>query len=410
MSYSQELGTEDSFKSLITRSATTTQNFEGFYPFNSERLRFFINDNRAFANYNNVAELEDSGKTHTMKPGQGDKVRIEATESLTYISRKTARTGLEFGTNRSLQGGDVIRAGMFTNQNGWYLEQRGSDHADNELDIIVLDDGDATVIEEDVSLGNPTTELHEYVVIWDKSSEQKLVQGPDLKSPEVVTNVPLSQQPGNYNVPLRLETDAASAGLEMDVGSMSQEYIGGRESTSRVKGQSISVNVPSGNDNTWVPVYAMKIQPVFGAVNASIQGTTIEGYGNSAKTRLTFRSVHPSKTDASSFTPQSFHPNGNSIMEDTTTVTTVPDVDGNEVDPTSVGSSYTPGGHTLTLSTITPSLSAGSGGSSKGSFVSDEFSGENQVLGSDILVAFVRSADTSNSPELVFDYGIRERW
>lgn len=410
MSYSQELGTEDSFKNLITRSATTTQNIEGFHPFNSERLRFFINDTRAFANYNNVAELEDSGKVHTMKPGQGDETRIEATESLTYISRKTVRTGLEFGINRSLQSGDVIRAGMFTDQNGWYLEQRGSDHSDNELDIIVLDGGDTTTIEENVTLGNSTTELHEYLVVWDKSSEQKLVQGPDLKSPDVITNIPLSQQPGNYNVPLRFEADAASSGLEMDVGSMSQEYIGGQESTNRVKGQSISVNMPTGNDNVWVPVYAMRIQPVFGTVNASIQGTTIEGYGNSAKTRLTFRSIHPSKTNASSFTPQSYHPNGNSIMEDTKSITTVPDVDGNEVDPTNVGTSYTPGGHTLTLSTITPSLSAGGDGSSKGSFVGDEFSGENQILASDILVAFARSEDTSNSPELVFDYGIRERW
>ncbi len=409
MSYNQPLGFEEAFGKLIADTTYSELDVPSHYDFSPERLRLFVNGNRAFVQYEeNISQFSDASDSYDLVPESGDFVGIETVRAATYQVGYVIQTSISFGLSQSLKSGDVIRWGPFRDgEDGWFYEQRGADHTDKQVDIKQLRDGTETTLKSEVSLPRSTTNFLRYVCRWNwyNVGNQEWFQtytedGEQINEPLTETSFDSGRGPANANLPIRFDVQASNttSNLKCNVGSFSHILLGNTELLSRQKAEEKVITVPEEVD-TWHPIYAVRIQPGSNP-NVSLAKLSVLNYSNDARIQVLAISVHASKTDASDFSTPELQSSQNSIIQVTENVSTIPNSSGTEVDP---NLTTEPGGFQVGYSSLAPVGNNFQQGAS-----SSEFNVKRPIYDSDVIVFCARTS--VGTGELIFSYNTDQLW
>lgn len=349
---------EDTFDEPTVKNWNNDLDIPSHYSFSPERLRLFRNGSRQFVQYNSISQFNDSADLWQLQPDAGDTLKLETAESATYVVNYTTSSSVAFSLNQSLADGDRIRVGPFNDSNGWFIEQRGTDHDNTTADFKQRTAGTDETLDSDFSLQSPTTEFnrYEFEYIWYNIAAgakltESYTQNDEVKSTVVSETANSGRGPETGNLPVRYEVtaDDSTSNLQLNGGSFAVNTRGNVRELTRNKPQRVEVDLASTND-TWLPIYAIRIDSDDQTVNANLTELEILSYGNNTNVELVAAGMDPSKTDASAFSVPDYHHDSNSALESTTNISQVPDDSGTQ---TSLTSSDKFGGYTLAASQLT---------------------------------------------------------
>lgn len=402
-------GAEDSSGNVVSNTIQTQRHADSQYSFSPERLRLDVNGSRAFVQYNSISQFTDQGDSYLLSPGVGDVVGIETAESLTYKDGFDIDTSWTFGLTQQAQSGDVLKAGPFVSgEDGWFIEHRGSDHTNSQVDIIELRNGTRNVLAADVNLVQPLTDFFRYSCVWGTIANlgaQEWTQsftddGEQINNIFANTSNDTGRGPVSLNLPVRVEIEAANSGFSVEVGPMGHKVNGDPgNKIRRIKPQQISTTIPR-NDNTWIPTYAVRIDPNNDNVNVQLSNFEAVSYKKEVPIEMLVISVDPSKTDASGFSEPEYQDDANSVIQDTTSVSTIPNDAGTVVTPTSTTD---PGGITKAYSSRQKTDKSSTGAQ----FIGDQ-DVKQPIFDSDVLVFLARTPDADGL--IRFFYSTIQDW
>jgi hypothetical protein len=403
------LDSTDAFGKLVADATENELDIATQYDFSPERGRLFRNGSRAFPHYNTVSQFSDDADVWTLQPDAGDRMHIRSAESVTYTVNYVLQLSQAFELNQSLTNGDVLRWAAYNGTDGWVAEQRGADHADDQIDVIESRGGAETTLATDVTLAQPVTDWTRYELRynWYNVGNQRWVQtytddGTQVNSELVTTSNDGERGPETANLNIWWEIQAAdtTTNLELRVGSGGAITLGSPQSLTRDKTQLVQVTV-EGTNGAWEPVYAIRLAPDNPNVNAAFSQLDVLDYAASADLELVVASVAASKTDASGWSVPEYHHAASSAIESTTNISEVPNGSGVQTD---LGTSEEFGGHTVATAA---KIDGGIGSESVGTAnpVRQE---KKAVLGSDVLVVLARTDSTGS--QLSFVWGVDQNW
>lgn len=400
----------DTFGNQIRRITRNELDIASQYQYSPERLRLFRDNTRQFVQYDApITGFTDADRTWDLAPGSDETLHIESAESVSYVVNYETVATFAFELNQSLGTGDVVQVGPRTATDGWYMEQRGSDHTDTQVDIIQLDDGSTTTLASDVELDKPTTDACRYECrfnwygvgsqVWTQTFTEDGTQR-NTRLVETSEDGAFAPATGNVNLWYEITQAAGNSGVELSVGSMSMITNGAIANLTRSKPQTVSVSLPSTND-TWLPIYAIRLNPDVPNVNARFRSLNITSYENNTFLELVAASMSPDKTDATGFSIPAYHHAQNSAFQDTTNISEVPDDEGTQG---TLGASDKYGGYTI----ATSSISSGGNTLSTQGDISAATEAKKSILGSDEIVFLARTGNAGAT--LRFTWGADQDW
>lgn len=400
----------DSFGSLVVKNTRNQLDLASHYNFSPERLRLFRNGSREFPQYNTVSQFNDSPDTWDLQPDAGDSMRIESTESGTYVVNFAMQASWAFELNQDLQSGDVFRVGPYNGSDGWFIEQRGTDHGPKQADIIESVAGSETTLASNVDLERPFTDwtrmesLFNWYGVGNQTWKQTYTDSGQQYN-DTLTNTSTDgergPETGNLTLRYEIEADANTTGLELHGGSMGMIVRGDPVSLARSKPTPKKISLPGDGADTWDPFYAIRLDPADRNVNAQFAAVDIVDYSANATIELAAISFDASKTDASGWSTPEYHHDSNSAIQETTNVDQVArNSDGSVVN---LGSGTKPGGFTEGSA-----LDVGGGGSAGSSSTVNQGRQEQKaLLSSDHLVFLAR---TGTAGDLWFQWDVDQNW
>lgn len=396
----------DAFGRLNTISGSRNMlDIASQYSFSPERLRLFRNGSREFPQYNTVSQFADNADHWLLSPDAGDTMHIESAESSTYVVNYTLQASWAFQLTQSLSSGDALRFGPRNDTDGWFIEQRGSDHTDTQADVKELVGGTESTLETNVDLPKPFTDWYRwqcsfgwYAVlnqIWSityPDSDAEIVNDYFATTAAAGSRGP---ETGNLNLYIEVEADAGTSGLGLEVGSLGMVTVGDPTSLQRDKPQHESITL-SGTVDTWEPLLAVRVDPNNSDVNCQLTAVDILNYGAAADVELLVVSVDASKTDATGFSAPEYHHGYNSALQSTESISQVPNTSGTQTD---LGSTEAPGGFT-----VAAAVDIDGGNRSGTAGTSNQARQEKKaILNSDHVVFLARSSNIDNALDFVWD-------
>lgn len=403
------LDSTDAFGKLVADATANELDIATQYDLSPERARLFRNGSRAFPQYNTVSQFSDDADVWTLQPDAGDRMHIRSAESVTYTVNYVLQLSQAFELNQSLTDGDVLRWGAYDGTDGWIAEQRGADHADDQIDVIESRAGVETTLATDVTLPQPLTDWTRYELRynWYNVGNQRWVQtytddGTQVNAELVQTSNDGERGPETANLNIWWEIQAAdtTTNLKLRVGSGGAITLGSPQSLTRNKTQLVQVTV-EGTNGAWEPVYALRLAPANSNVNARFSQLNVLEYAASADIELVVASVAASKTDASGWGVPEYHHAASSAIQSTTNISEVPNASGVQTD---LGTSEEFGGHT-----IATAAEIEGGVTSESVETANPVRQEKKaIFGSDVLVFLARTDSTGS--QLSFVWGVDQNW
>lgn len=405
----------DAFDNNVARRTRNELDIATQYQFSPERVRLFKDDTRQFVQYNDITGFTDAAKTWQLSPAAGETMRIESAESATYVVNYESLGSLAYQLSRPLQDGDVFKVGPRGETDGWYLEQRGADHDATTADLKQIDGGTESTLAADVELFKPTTTAqriecaYNWYGIGSQKWQQTYTASDQRDNPRVhdrqqnrffaeVADAGFSTESGNLNLWQQVTRGSGTDPLTLDVGSMSLLTRGGIANLTRSKPQFVEISLPSTND-TWLPIYALRLNPDVPNVNARMRALTLLNYGNNTQVELVVASMSSSKTNIASGDWQlpAYHHAQNSALQEAvaSTVFEVPDDTGTQKELTS---SDKFGGYSL----ITSAIESGGNTVSTAAEVSEAVEAKKAILSSDHIVFMARTPNAGAALRFVW--------
>lgn len=399
---------------------TTVNNFQtrmdipSHFKFSPERLRLSKNGQREYIQYEeyNSSTFVDEADVWSMRPGNGDTMRLESAESNTYTVGSAMQGTFAFQLNESLDGGEAINVGLLNSGDGWYMRHEGSMPNSSVVDIYSKRNGKDTLLKENVVLPQPLTDWNRYEVNfnWYNVGNQKWIQtytdnGNQVNEVIARTSIDGERGPEKANLNLVYEVENDNSGgqdLEFEAGSLSFSVKTGGDQLVRTKPQYVATTV-GGSNNVWEPIYAFKLSNggYQNPVNAEMRSLSVLGYSNSADLELVAVSFDGEKTDASGFDIPEYQHEQNSALRDTFSVSQVANSTGSVVDPSSTDFKF--GGYILLNDVITATGSKFKEGTSTA-----DIDVQRQVLNSDNVVILARTPDVGGTAR--FEYTVQQEW
>ena len=394
----------DAFDKQVADGTLNELDIATQYDFSPERVRLYRNGSRAFPQYNTISQFRDDADVWTLKPEAGDTMHVETAESVTYVVNYVLQLSQAFELNQSLTSGDVVRWGAYNGTDGWLAEQRGADHADNEVDIVESRNGTETTLASDVTLSKPLTDWYRYELRynWYNVGNQTWRQTYTINGTQFNDEIATTSNDGergpqtsNLNIWWEVQASTSTTDLEFRVGSGGAIVLGQPSSLTRDKPQLVQVTV-SGTDDVWEPVYAVRLDPDKLPVNAQFSQLDILDYAANADLELVVASVASSKTDASGWGVPDYHHEANSAMQETTAISEVPNASGTQTD---LGTGEKFGGYTIAAAATID------GGNVSGTVGTANFNRREKkaVVSSDELVFLARTPATGSEVTFVWD-------
>lgn len=399
--------TRDAFDRSISDGTSNSVDVPSFYSFSPERLRLYINDART-APSDAGAKFTDQEGNFRLSPAAGDKIEIHTAERPRYVVGYDAVATTAAKMESQLGTGDTFRVGVRDRadpENLGFFELNGD--SDNR---VVLTGSGSEIASDTFEFPSAVTEQtpvrYEIQFNWygvgrwrfrisytDNSRDMG-----ERQVNRVVGELTVDGEwtTGDAAFHVFNELEASNSGVEAEVGSYAYSILGGVSETSRTKGSRLSGLSYSGSGD-YEPLAAIQIDPDRGNVYTQLADTTVFPDGGSGE--LLTIVAQPSETDASGFTTPSSHSVNNSVVEQTTSVSTFPDSSG-----TVVSSAADPNGYQIAFTTFEE---AGSGANTR---LSQAGIDDKRPLYEDDVAIFLYKADTATARNVNITYVTEQNW
>lgn len=400
---------QDAFGAQVTKNWNNDIDIGGHYEFSPERLRLFKNGSRQFIQYGETSNFTDKPDVWTLQPSGGDTMHLESAESATYNVNYVTQASFAFSLNQSLSSGDVFRVGAYNGTDGWVLEQRGSDHADTEADIIESIAGTESTVESTVTLDRPTTEYtrHQLQYNW-----YNVPGGHEWRQTFFDAGIPKNKlvsrvdsdadrgpETGNLNLWYEIQASSSTTGLELNAGSMAINTLGDITTLNRDKPQLVQETISTAD--VWEPIYAIRIDPNNINVNCNFTLLRPVNYGNNADVEIVVANVDANKTNATGWDVPDYHHASNSALQSTTNISEVPNDSGTQ---TTLGTDEMFGGYTIATGFID---AQGNTRATEGTRSTQTLE-KKTILNSDHTVIFARTSNVGAEVDFIWDAD--QRW
>jgi hypothetical protein len=332
-------GSRDGFGKQISDGTRNTLDVPGHYPFNPERHRLELNGTRVPPD-EIPNQYTENPASHLLTPDAGNELGMHTAERSRYIVGYEASATTAGIVDSTLGTGDTYRVGISDKEdvsNRSYFEINGD--APNRL---VLEDegGEVKSAEFTFPDGIDETDAIRYEIQFnwynvgrylfrvsytDEAAEPGDKQKNDVVG-ELVVDGDFVNGDGNYHVFHLL--DATTSGQSLRVGSFGYNILGSVEETTRAKGTRL-INLAYDGSGEYEPLFAARIDPNRGNTYCQLQNVTVFPDGGSGE--LLTIVVPEDETDATGFTVPPQHSPTNSVIQQTTNVSTFPDSQGNIV-------------------------------------------------------------------------------
>jgi hypothetical protein len=329
-------GSRDAFGKQIADGTRNTLDVPAHYPFNPERHRLEMNGGRIEPGDipNQYSENEAS---HELTPDAGTTLGMHTAERSRYIVGYEASATTAGTIDSTLGAGDTYRVGVSDKEaavNRSYFEINGD--AENRL---VLEDEGAekktTAFEFPGGIDETDAIRYEIQFNWYNVGRYlfRITYTDDTASAgdkqkneivgELVVDGDFVNGDGNYHVFQQL--DAATSGQTLRVGSFGYNILGSVEETTRTKGTRLT-NLSYGGSGNYEALFAARIDPERGNVYCQLQNLTVFPDGGSGEMLAIV--VPEGETDATGFATPPQHSEQNSVIQQTTNVTSFPNSTG----------------------------------------------------------------------------------
>lgn len=330
----------DSFNTQVSTGVRNQIDIPSAYDFNPERLRYFKNGTRI--KDANDATFTDQESDFLIEPTAGDVCRLQTAERPRYVVGFDSVASAEAQVTSTLGTGDTVRIGIDDDEspeNAAFFEING----DSANRLVIVKSGSEVKSQEftfpdNVDETNPIR--YELAYNWygvgtyrftltytDDSREDGYKTVNELVG-EVAVDDEKSTDDSNFHI--FHEIDATTSGQSLEAGSYGYNVLGEVGATRRTKVSRIigATDNYSGTGN-YEPIAAARIDPDRG--NIFCQLNTVECVPSAGDGELLAVVVDDTQTDATGFDTPPAHSAANSVIEETTNVTTFPDEDGNIV-------------------------------------------------------------------------------
>lgn len=396
----------DAYGQQVTKNTRNLLNLPSHNPYNRESWRVAINDTFRNLQYNDYKEYKKLPDVHKLMPAQGGKVTFESTESPPYVVHYELWYSWAANINRTLQTGDVVRFGAFTDENGYFFKMNSTSGTDQGY-MMVRRNGTNTKAEL-VDLEESFTEFTRFELRsnWYNVGEQVWVQTTANSSREDVqqnnilgytapngerTNGPELQQ-----LPIRFEVErgATSSPLALFAGSTNVVVAGAVNPVRRGKTGRFTETVST--PDQWEPIYALRINPDNDFVKVELADVDLTEISTNTDFFVTAQSHDPDlvlsdsgdpiNTEGTGWSPPAPLSSTNNAIQVTSNISQAPNGTGTPVTATDEI-----GGFQVGWGSLYSTGNKGDAGSSSSQAV------QRPVFGSDVVVMWAKGQDEGNS-------------
>lgn len=395
----------DAFGTGVSKNTQNLLNLPSHNPVNRERWRLSINNDRKNLQYNSYPEFRKRVDLNILQPAPGDTVTLESAERPPYVVHYELWYSWAASVNRTLETGDVVRIGAFTDENGYFLKMNSSSGTDQAY-LMVRRNGTNTKANM-VSLKRDATDFTRFELRsnWYNAGEQTWVQTTtnsslkDVQKNEVLgytaPNGKRLDGPELPQLPVRFQVHrgVGSSPLALNAGSANILVAGDVNAISRVKTDYFTESI--GQAGEWEPVAAIRIKPEADFVLSELSSVDLAESSADTEFFVTAQSHDPRLVLSS--TGQSVSTNGTgwrppetlggntNLIQITRNVSQAPNENGTVVTSTS-----RPGGFQVGWGSL---YSSGNKGSSSSSSQQDK---KRPIYGSDVVVFWAKMEDEGN--------------
>jgi hypothetical protein len=341
-------GSRDGFGKQISDGTRNTLDVPGHYPYNPERHRLELNGARIEPG-DIPTQYTENAASHTLSPNAGNELGMHTAERSRYIVGYEASATTASVVDSTLGAGDTYRVGVSDKEdptNRSYFEING----DGANRLVLEDEGtEVTSAEFAFPDGVDETDAIRYEIQFNwynvgrylfrvSYTDDDAPPGDKQKNDvvgELVVDSDFVNGDGNYHVFHLL--DATTSGQTVRVGSFGYNILGNVEETTRVKGTRLT-DLSYGGSGDYEALFAARIDPNRGNVYCQLQNLTVFPDGGSGE--LLAIVVSAADTDATGFSTPPQHSPRNSVIEQTESVTTFPNTDGDIVTQTTDPNGY----------------------------------------------------------------------
>ena len=334
----QNKGNSDNFGRLITNGIRNTVDLPSHYDYNRERYRIF-QDGVNVEPSDIPNKFTDKEAEFLLEPDANETIRVQSAERTRYVVGVDASASSAAQITTPLETGDTHEIGLSDNQtpeNKVFYELNGG--ADNRL-VIVKGGVEVASDTWDYPGAVDETDQLRYEFLFDwygvGGFEARITYTDSTREAgdrtltrtvgEVTVDDDNSTNDGNFHIYQAFTPATADKGIS--VGSMGYLVLGDVSPTSRTKNARVPNLSYTGPD--YEPILAVRIDADRG--NVFSQLTSVEAVPDGGDGELLVIAVKESQTDATGFSTPPQHSPQNSVIEQTTNVTTFPDQDGNVV-------------------------------------------------------------------------------
>lgn len=388
-------GSRDAFGKQIADGTRNTLDVPAHYPYNPERHRLLLNGGRIEPE-EIPSQYAENAASHELTPDAGNSMDMHTAERSRYIVGYEASATTAGTIDSTLGAGDAYRVGVSDKEtpvnrsffeingdspNRLVLEDEGVEKKSTTFEFPSgIDETDAIRYEIQFNWYNVGRYLFRITYTDDTASagdkQKNEVVG------ELVVDGDFVNGDGNYHVFQQL--DAATSGQALRVGSFGYNILGSVEETTRTKGTRIT-DLSYGGSGNYEALFAARVDPNRGNVYAQLQNLSVFPAGGSGEMLAIV--VPASETDATGFDTPPQHSPTNSVIEQTTNVTSFPNQSG-----TIVSAAANPNGYQIGFA---PFESSGTGTNQR-SQTSGNIENKRPLYEDDVAI-FLYKADTATA-------------
>lgn len=398
----------DSFGNRLTRGTKNTVDVPSFYEFNEERHRLFQDDVRVLPE-DIPTKFTDREGNYLLEPDAGEKLEIRTAERPRYVVGYEAEASASMQAETALGDGDTVTVGLADRQeplNAAFFEINGG--SDNRLvligqgsevatDTFEFPDGvdETTPIRYEIQFNWYNVGRYLFRISFTDESQDAGSRQINTIVGELVVDDDFAT--GDAAQHIFHEIDAANSGNQISVGSYGYQILGDTSSTVRHKAARLTGLSYSGTGN-YEALAGVRVDKPRGNVFTQLVDLSVFPDGGSGE--LLVIVVNEDHTDASDFSTPPEQTQKDSVIEQTTNITTYPDPDGNLVTDAA-----DPNGYQIGFSSFE---SAGTGTNSRAA--EKTLNVQKRPLYEDDVAVFLYKADTATERTVNLKYTMEQDW
>jgi len=414
----RQLGYEDLFDKLIADGTSNRLNLLGNNPYSPERWRVFYDSGstgsftRRFIQYGDNANYNHLVDRHVLSPDQGDTMKMETGEYITYVAQYVLRPSFAYELANELSGNDKVTIAFgeadlnngMANADGWIIEIEPSKSNANVFfgmyrDGTVVDRSEVTFEKASTIWKRVHIDLNWYNVGAAELVETYTDNGEQFNETQATVSNDNGKGPQYGSAPLEISVRNDSGNAEIQPGSIAAVVLGQPESIVRQKSWARDASINT--TGTWVPQYAVRARGDLRRIKTIIDQISIVNYTATARVNAVIQSFGPEKvtfTGSDSWSvPNELSPR-NSTLEARTDIDQFPNQDG-----TLVNSTNNIGGYQIGTSTFSVSKVQGASITSRG----DRQNIKRPLHRDDVAIILFKSTDTGTA---TFDITTEQEW